>query len=146
MEAIAVVAGLIYFAHLSKGTTIVWFIDNSSALGAILKGRSDDPLLHSLVQLIHLLVFVLDARIWWEWVESEANWSDGASREFGTCLWAKRHEFALREVPQPDMFGLELQQTLPQLMRIDGIGQTAAEAVLDLIAALGDPGGLDRRV
>ena len=76
-------------------------------------------------------------RVWWEWVESDANWSDGASRDLKECSWAKRNGFKLEEVAQPWASGLELHVVLPQLQRIVGIGDEAAGAVDRLITALG---------
>ena len=99
IEAMAVVVGLMHLSDFFVFRTLVWFVDNSSALGSFLKGHSRDPLLHIFTQLIHRLLFKLDVRVWWEWVETDANWSDGSSRLFAECDWAAKHKFSVREVP-----------------------------------------------
>ena len=42
---------------------------------------------------IHLLLAALGARAWFEYVESDANWSDGASRSLADDPWAKANGF-----------------------------------------------------
>ena len=44
---------------------------------------------------IHLLLASLEARAWFEYVESDANWSDGASRLLGADPWAKANGFTV---------------------------------------------------
>ena len=92
------------------------------------------------MQVVHLLLYELNTRVWWEWVESKSNWSDGASRLFLGCPWAAKHGFALRELPQPMVYGEDLEKFLPMLLLVDGIGGTAAVAIQRLIAALGVSG------
>ena len=136
IEALAVVVGIVLLAEYFRGRTLVWFVDNSSALGAFLKGHSRDPLLHVFTQLIHLLLFKLDVRVWWEWVETDANWSDGASRLFSECDWATRHQFQIREVPQTLVHGLVLSDVLCSLQSMSGIGVVAEQAIAEILSAL----------
>ena len=46
----------------------------------------------------------------------------------------------------PDISVLQLQSILPQLWSVVGIGVEAAEALGNLVAALGDPRAPDRRL
>ena len=39
--------------------------------------------------------------VWWEYVESDSNWADGASREGPYCRWAASHGFEVRYVEVP---------------------------------------------
>ena len=48
---------------------------------------------------IHLRLAALKASIWWEWVESESNCSDGGSRVGVTCPLAKKLGITLKEIP-----------------------------------------------
>ena len=52
--------------------------------------------------MIHLLLAHLQADAWWEYIESEANWSDGASRKGVLDEWIHDHKFKVIkcEVPQ----------------------------------------------
>ena len=71
----------------------VWFIDNVAALMALVRGRSNEPALDHMALLIHLALFVLRAWVYFEWVESKANWSDGISRDGLKDPWYQRHHF-----------------------------------------------------
>ena len=42
---------------------------------------------------IHLLLASLGARAWFEYFESDSNWSDGASRLLTDDPWAKANHF-----------------------------------------------------
>ena len=44
---------------------------------------------------IHLLLAALGARAWFEYVESDSNWSDGASRSLADDPWAKANGFTV---------------------------------------------------
>ena len=50
---------------------------------------------------IHLALAALRVTAWWEYVESAANWSDGASREGSSNLWMCQQGFevAAGEIP-----------------------------------------------
>ena len=54
----------------------VWYLDNTAALMALIRGRSDNPDLARMSQLIHLCLFVYQCWVYWEWVPSKSNWSD----------------------------------------------------------------------
>ena len=65
---------------LSVKATGVWYIDNIAALMSLVRGRSDNPDLERMAQMIHLALFHLHCGLWFEWVQSKSNWSDGISR------------------------------------------------------------------
>ena len=44
---------------------------------------------------IYLLLAALGARAWFEYVESDSNWSDGASRSLADDPWAKANGFTV---------------------------------------------------
>ena len=76
-----VLAGLAKWAAELRERRGVWFIDNVAALMALVRGRSDSSSLDNLARAIHTAIFALKAWIYFEWVPSESNWSDGISRE-----------------------------------------------------------------
>ena len=59
---------------------MTWYVDNTSAMASFVKGASANVHLEQLVGLTHLFLFKLDCQVWWEWVDSGANWADGPSR------------------------------------------------------------------
>ena len=46
--------------------------------------------------MLHLILAALRARVWWEYVESHANWSDRLSRELSDP-WLVEQGFEIRE-------------------------------------------------
>ena len=76
-----------------RGRRGLWFIDNTAALMALIRGRSDNADLEHMSRLIHITLFGLKAWFFWEWIPSKANWSDEISREGLQATWHKRHGF-----------------------------------------------------
>ena len=102
VEQSAVVMALILFPSLFAQSDIVWFIDNSVALAGLAKGANSGIEMDRGCAVIHLLLAHLQADAWWEHIESESNWSDGASREGMLNTWIHDHKFRVIEcvVPQ----------------------------------------------
>ena len=67
--------------HLFQGQDLIWFVDNEAAAAAIIRGSSSSSDVDSIVQLSALLLLQLEARLWVEWINSDANPSDGLSRD-----------------------------------------------------------------
>ena len=84
-----------------KHCDVLWFVDNTSALHSMIKGSARSEWLDRSVALFHFLAFHHDVHVWFEFVDSESNWSDGISRDLGEDKWAKQHGFALRELSIP---------------------------------------------
>ena len=60
---------------------VLWYTDNSVVLAAMCKGASHAEAIDAGASTLHLLLARLGIRVWWEYVESKANWSDRLSRE-----------------------------------------------------------------
>ena len=76
-----------------RGRRGIWFIDNTAALMALIRGRSDNADLEHMSRLIHVALFALKAWFFWEWIPSKANWSDEISRKGFQATWHVRHGF-----------------------------------------------------
>ena len=63
-----------------RGRNVVWLIDNTSALYAAVKGSSRHPAVARAVAFASFAAFIWGFSIWYEFVDSEANWADGISR------------------------------------------------------------------
>ena len=96
-----VLVELINDAGSFKGRRGVWFIDNVAALMALVRGSSRNPDLNRMAGQIHALRFTHRAWIYFEWVESNANWADGISRLFGSDPFAARHAFCTESMSFP---------------------------------------------
>ena len=64
-----------------------WYLDNTAALMALIKGRSDSPDLEHMSHMIHILLFSLRCWIYFEWIPSKSNWSDAISRKGHADRW-----------------------------------------------------------
>ena len=77
-----------------RGRHVIWFVDNTAATAAFVKGASSNEDLERIVGLFWVLAFHLDCSVWFEWVDSKANWSDGISRLYEKDLLSKKLGFA----------------------------------------------------
>ena len=80
-------------AQAFRGKRGVWFVDNIAALMALVKGRSNKDLLDQMALQIHAALYALECWIYFEWIASEANWSDGVSRVGLDDPWLQTHRF-----------------------------------------------------
>ncbi len=74
---------LIGHPQVLAGRDAFWYIDNTVALSAVVKGSSSDPDLARAAAAIHLSMALSGTRVWFEYIESESNWADEPSR----ALW-----------------------------------------------------------
>ena len=80
---------------------IVHWIDNTVALHSFVKGGSKSPPVDRACSIAFSLAYKNDFRVWFEFVPSEANWSDGASRELANDKFSFSNGFALSECQFP---------------------------------------------
>ena len=93
IEQAALILGILRFKDLLRNRSVLWFEDNAAVLSGLVKGTSGHAQLDSGAACIHLLLAALGTRTWFEYVESDANWSDGASRLLTLDPWAKANGF-----------------------------------------------------
>ena len=82
LELLMVFQALVTFPDAFRYATGVWYIDDIAALMSLVRGRSDNPDLERMAQIIRLALFHLQCGLclWFEWVQSKSNWSGGISR------------------------------------------------------------------
>lgn len=95
LELIMVLYGLIARPHQFRHRRGIWFIDNTAALMALIRGRSDSRDLEHMSQMIHVALYALDCWICWEWIPSKSNWSDSISRLGYEDPWSRANHFHL---------------------------------------------------
>eukprot|EP00438_Fugacium_kawagutii_P005349 Skav210323 [mRNA] locus=scaffold475:321714:322133:- [translate_table: standard] len=78
--------------HL-RGFPGIWWVDNIAALMSLIRGRSNVGELDAMSGLIHVILCALQCPIYFEWVASGDNWSDGVSRQGLKDEWMMRHGF-----------------------------------------------------
>ena len=74
-------------AQAMAGCDVIWFIDNTSALSSLVKGASSQTDICTIASVVALWAAKLGCRIWFEYVPSEANCSDGLSRDGLNDAW-----------------------------------------------------------
>ena len=102
VEALAVLQASLLFAPLICHHDIILFIDNQGIASALVRGTSPCSDIAQIVSAIHLVWTVLGTRAWIEYVELEANISDGLTlgqewilRDVPCVPW---HDFASRDL------------------------------------------------
>ena len=75
--------------ELFRGTDVIWFIDNQAAMNILIKGSSSQADLADIAAAAHLTLAKLGCRVFFEWIESSANPSDGLSREGLSDQWTR---------------------------------------------------------
>ena len=80
-------------ARRLRGKSGIWFVDNAAATHALVTGSSRQHDLNVMAGAIHALAFQLQTHIFFEWVESAANWADGVSRDGLSDTWWRAHRF-----------------------------------------------------
>ncbi len=80
VEQAAIVMMLIGHPQMLLGRDVFWYVENTVALSAVVKGSSSDPDLARAAAAIHLAMALAGTRVWFEYVESDSNWSDEPSR------------------------------------------------------------------
>ena len=96
--------GLVVPLHLSsllKNCDILWWGDNEAAIAALARGTSSQDDVHELVQATHLTLHRLSSRVWWEWIDTSSNPSDGLSRSGLTDPWTLSQNWKLEETVLP---------------------------------------------
>ena len=86
-------------AQLVPGPKGHWFIDNSAALATFVKGRSNNTDQDRISSLFHLACAELRVTSWFEYVESDSNWSDNISRHDRSLV--DKLQFPVTPMPLP---------------------------------------------
>lgn len=100
-ELLAPICAVLEWPELFKDASAIAYIDNMGVLCNIVNGSSRACDAGTLVFALHLQLARLNSAIWWEWVESESNCSDGGSRVGICCPLAAQLGIELVERPFP---------------------------------------------
>ena len=64
-------------------------LDNSASLHALIKGTSGSEHLGRAVELFHMFSYWFEVHVWFEFVDSASNFSDGISRNLSEDAFCK---------------------------------------------------------
>ena len=101
VEQAAIVMGLLAAPAMFIGRDVYWFEDNASVLAGVIKCSSREAELDAGLASIHTILAALQTRVWFEWVESKANWADGSSRLLEADPWVQKHGFEVARAGVP---------------------------------------------
>ena len=73
-------------AYVFRRRNVIHFVDNTSAINAILNGYSKAPDSAWMVNIFHTANARIQANTWWEHVDSKANCADMPSSSISTML------------------------------------------------------------
>ena len=100
-ESLAVPTVLLHYQHALRGREVLWFIYNDAACASMIKGSSREHEVDALATWAHLLSFQAHCPIWYEWIDSESNPSDGLSRNGLDDEWSNQQNRTLEEIDKP---------------------------------------------
>ncbi len=80
---------------------VLWWVDNEAAVAALVRGTSSQDDVHEVSQATHLVLHQLSSRVWWEWIDSSSNPSDGLSRSGLADVWSQKQQWNLSEIQFP---------------------------------------------
>jgi hypothetical protein len=95
-EAVMVALALLEVSKARQHREVLFCIDNSVALYSMVKGGSAQPIVDRASQIVHISNYWDNSNVWFEFVSSECNWSDGASRNLGDDKFAAANGFSLK--------------------------------------------------
>jgi hypothetical protein len=97
-EAAVIAAAIVAEGKALANCDVVWFVDNTTALYAFVKGTSANACVERASHIVHFVAYRWNIRIWFEFTDSGGNWSDGVSRDLHDDVWAKRHKFEITDL------------------------------------------------
>ena len=80
---------------------ILWFVDNESAASTLVRCASSQCDVHEIAQYSHYMLHMLRSRVWYEWIDSDSNPSDGLSRAGLEDEWTQSQNWSLQSYSFP---------------------------------------------
>ena len=84
-----------------RSRDVLWFIDNECAVSSLIKASSPQSDIHLIAQFSQAAYHALQARVWFKWIDSASNPSDGLSRAGLEDSWTLQQGWDLAEVDFP---------------------------------------------
>eukprot|EP00435_Cladocopium_sp_Y103_P028233 s1719_g7.t1 len=100
-EALAALVVPLLHPSLLENEEVLWFVDNEAAVTSLIKATSRQLDVHAICQYAHVIAFKNKMRIWFEWIDSASNPSDGLSRLGITDPWTCKQGWNIAEYPFP---------------------------------------------
>ena len=108
--------------HLFEQAECLWFIDNEAAVAALIRGPTREFDVHLLAQAAQFVFHLSSARVWFEWIDTNSNPSDGLSRLGLADDWSQAQGWFLTEFVFPE--GLCLDDLFSSLEALTSLGNS----------------------
>ena len=79
VELAAITTGVALGRALLQHRDVIWFVDNSVVLASVVHSQSSCESTDIATGNTQLMLMRDEIRVWFEYVESKADWSDGTS-------------------------------------------------------------------
>ena len=100
-EIVAAYFAFLLFPAVLAESSVVGFVDNMGVIHTVVNGASTAVDLGSISTALHRRTVQLKCKVWWEYVASASNISDGGSRTGVACEVSRAAGISLREVDFP---------------------------------------------
>jgi hypothetical protein len=100
VEAFAAAAAPWASPEIFRGRDSIWFVDNSSAVSTLIRGSAKPEDIDNISAMVTLQNSILDHGVWFEWIDSDSNPSDGLSRLGLEDPWTLEQGWKLAEVSE----------------------------------------------
>ena len=101
--------------ELVRGRDVTWFIDNEAAVSSLIRGTSRSEDVGHIAAAAQLAMMAVGARVWYEWVDTKSNPSDGLSRGGLSDPWTLQRNWLLQEFWASDMLLVKSFLTRPDV-------------------------------
>ena len=102
-ELFAAFFAFLWFPSVLAESSVVGYVDNMGVIHTVVNGASTAVDLGSISMALHRRTVHLKCRVWWEYVASASNISDGGSRIGVACEVSRAAGISLREVAFPSL-------------------------------------------
>ena len=106
---------LLSFSAIFRHRRVLWLLDNTASLHALVKGNSTNAVQDRTVALVHLLMYGLCCQFFFEYVPSGANFADEVSRDLDNSQWSTYVGGKRPQEFSAEQFAFLWQLTLPEL-------------------------------
>ena len=114
VEAFASIAAMHVSPELFEDSDILWFVDNESAVSSLIRGAAKPEDIDKIAAFSASRTTSLRARIWWEWIDSDSNPSDGLSRDGLLDEWTSKQRWTCTDLGDRDWSAAFVQPPLPE--------------------------------
>ena len=97
-EAIVPLLASLLTPQFFRGQDVLWFIDNEGAVSSLIRGSSKAEDVGHIAAAAQIHFLHLQARVWYEWIDTVSNPADGLSRAGLADCWTAQQGWTLAEI------------------------------------------------